>query len=419
MYQIRYAVLAALLSPLALTAQTKNFTMAEATNGLSTTLALKGLRQTSWQPGTHYFFQVANNSWVRTDAGLSQTDTLFSLKSLNNSVFGKDSLKTMPSIGWLGQTTIYFRNNNTIYLSDAGNSKGPWRRIALPESADHITVEEQTGTVAYTLDNNLWLQYKGQTLQVSDDKDLNILNGTSVHRDEFGIDKGIFFSPKGNLLAYYRMDQTMVNDYPVIDWSVTPAKARNIKYPMAGGTSHEVSLIVYNPATGESTRIKTGTPKDKYLTCVTWSPDEKYIYIATLNREQDHLRLNQYDAVSGEKINTLFEETDAKYVQPQNPLHFISGDQFIWWSQRDGFMHLYLYNTSGKLQGRITRGDWMVNELLAYNKATQEVIYTASKASPMEKNTYATPTTALISLMCSVPPMCLRKVCCAVPRPAK
>lgn len=386
MYSIRCFALAILMSPLTLHAQKKNFTMAEATNGLSTTLALKSVKQGVWQPGTHNFFQIVNNKWVRTDAEQGQTDTLFSLPLLNTSVFGKDSLKAMPGMNWAGKSTIWFRQGHTLFIREEQKN---WRRVSLPENAEHVTVEGSSGRIAYTVENNLWLHNGTEAIALTADAEKNIVNGVSVHRDEFGIDRGIFFSPKGNLLAYYRMDQTMVADYPVIDWKVTPARVNMVKYPMAGGRSHEVTLMVYNPATKETTRIKTGTPKDKYLTCVTWSPDEKYIYIATLNREQDRLRLNQYDAVSGEKINTLFEESDTKYVQPLHPLHFVSGDQFIWWSQRDGFMHLYLYNTSGKLQRQLTKGNWLVNELLGYNKETQEVIYTASKASPMEKNTYA------------------------------
>ena len=132
----------------------------------------------------------------------------------------------------------------------------------------------------------------------------------------------------------------MVADYPVIDWSATPAKNNNIKYPMAGGTSHQVSLHVYNPTTGKTTKLNIDGPKDQYLTCITWSPDEQYIFAGILNRDQNHLVLNRYNAHTGAKVNTLFEEKHSKYVEPLNPLKFIPGrnDRFVWWSQRDGYM---------------------------------------------------------------------------------
>ncbi|MCW3120523.1 MAG: dipeptidyl peptidase, partial [Flavipsychrobacter sp.] len=207
----------------------------------------------------------------------------------------------------------------------------------------------------------------------------------------FGIDGGIFFSPKGSYLAYYRMDQTMVNDYPIIKWDATPAKADLIKYPMAGGTSHEVTLCVFDPATGKTVSLKTGDKnKDHYLTGVTWSPDEKYIYIGILNREQNHLWLNKYSATTGEKVKTLFEERDPKYVHPTHGLTFLPWDsnEFIWWSERDGYAHLYLYNTDGKLQKQLTSGKWVVNEIVGVNAANKNIVITAAKESPLGKNIY-------------------------------
>jgi dipeptidyl-peptidase-4 len=138
--------------------------------------------------------------------------------------------------------------------------------------------------------------------------------------------------------------------------------------------------------------MKTGEKnKDHYLTCVTWSPDQKYIYIAILNRGQDHLLLNKYDAATGEKVRTLFEESDPKYVHPTHSLAFAPGhdDEFIWWSERDGYQHLYLYKTNGSLIRQLTKGQWVVNEIAGFNQAAGKVIVTTSKESPMEKHIYA------------------------------
>jgi len=378
-------VLIAFLLPLCLSAQKKKFTIAEATNGMATSLATKGLKQVSWQPNTNNMMQVINNAWVRTNVSNGAVDTLLTLKKINETLFLKDSLKAMPFLQWINAEQFYFNSGDQLNCSFVGAST--WVKRPLAKGAENIFVAPITQYVAYTVDNNLWLN----DIQVTNETNPNIISGKAVHRDEFGIDRGIFFSPKGNLLAYYKMDQSMVNDYPIVDWSVTPAKANNIKYPMAGGTSHQVSVQVFNPKTKHTIRIKTGTPLDKYLTCVSWSPDEKHIYIATLNRDQNNLRLNKYDAATGEKISTLFEESNDKYVQPQHPLYFLPGsnDQFVWWSQRDGYMHLYLYNTSGTLLRQLTKGEWVVNELLAFNKAEKEIIISSSKESPMEKNSYA------------------------------
>lgn len=366
-------------------AQKKNFTIAEATNGMTTTLAPKSIKQGSWQPGTDNFFQVANNAWVRTAYPSMKADTILSADFLKT-----DSMKAFPTMQWAGNT-VYFQNENHLFTGKITDGKINWNKTMLPEDAENVFVDKTTGNVAFTRDNNLYLLADGQSVQVSNDTDPAIVNGKSVHRDEFGIDHGIFFSPKGTLLAYYRMDQRNVKDYPVIDWSENPAKNNNIKYPMAGGASHEVTVIVYNPATKNTVTLKTGEPKDQYLTGVTWSPDEKYIFISVLNRDQNHLWLNQYDVTTGEKVKTLLEETDAKYVHPEHGLSFLPGsnDQFIYWSSKDGFKHLYLYNTEGKLVRQLTKGSWEVNELIGFNKDKNLMLITAAKESPLEKHAYA------------------------------
>jgi dipeptidyl-peptidase-4 len=90
------------------------------------------------------------------------------------------------------------------------------------------------------------------------------------------------------------------------------------------------NLVVY---------LKTGTPKDQYLTNVAWSPDEKSVYVAVLNRDQNHLKFNRYNATTGEFEKTLFEEKEEKYVQPTHTMEFVPNkpNQFVWFSERDGF----------------------------------------------------------------------------------
>jgi dipeptidyl-peptidase-4 len=385
---------AALVLSAQLQAQKKQFTMAEATNGLVTTLALQNIKQPGWEPGTDRLWQVVKtaegDAWVKTAFPSGKQDTVLTLKQLNHTI-GHD-LKSMPNLTWIDREYTYFVNDGHVYMGVLTANGFTWAdKAKLPANAENIAVSKSR-TIAYTVDNNLWFaDQNGNTFAVTKEKDPNIICGKTVHREEFGIDRGIFFSPRGKYLAYYRMDQTMVADYPIIDWSVIPAKNHNIKYPMAGGTSHQVTLCVYNPNSGETVTMQTGEPKDQYLTCVTWSPDEKYIFIALLNREQNHLWLNQYDAETGRKIKTLFEESDKKYVHPQHPLTFLPGsnDEFVWWSQKDGYMHLYLYNTNGKELKELTKGDWVVNDLLGFNSVAHQVLFTSSKESPLEKHAYA------------------------------
>lgn len=379
-------------------AQHQQFTMEEATLGMKTNLAPEKLKQLSWIPNQDaYVYSVGNKNGealLRTIVPQMKSDTLLKLSDINNALFADKPMAALSAIQWLNKNQCYFLNNGAYFLGSYKNRHWEFSKwLALPEKADHIEIDNHSRQIAYTIDNNLYMvDAYGKTQQITNDADKNIINGgAAVHRNEFGVEGGIFFSPKGNFVAFYRMDQTMVNDYPIIDWSSAPAKNNNIKYPMAGGASHEVTLGVYNPITKKTVFLNTGVPKDHYLTCVTWSPDEKFIFIAILNREQNHLWLNKYDAVSGNLVKTLFEETDSKYVEPQHAITFLPDrtNEFVWWSQRDGFMHLYRYNTDGKLLNQITKGDWLVNEIIGTNAASQELIIAGTKETAKEKHLYS------------------------------
>lgn len=382
-------------------AQNRWFTMEEATLGLNGSLAPEQLKQFQWIPqsNNYVFLYEPQQCIIRNRVPEMTNDTLLRLQDINKALIEKAPLKRMPAIQWVSNASFYFRLQNDIYWGEniaykiAPNTTN-WTITlwaSLPEKADNIQIDVKTKQIAYTLDNNLLLldPYK-QLHHITSDNNPDIINGQAVHRNEFGIEKGIFISPKGNYVAFYRMDQSMVADYPIIDWNATPAQNQSIKYPMAGGVSHEVSVGVYNPITKKTVFLQTGTPKDQYLTCVTWSPDEQHIFVALLNRDQNHLWLNQYDATSGAFVKTLFEETDPKYVEPQHELAFLPGapQEFLWWSQRSGYMHLYRYNTNGNLLNTVTSGNWVVNDIIGFNEKEKTVFITGSRETPLGRNIY-------------------------------
>lgn len=369
-----------------LLAQKKNVTMEDAVLGLSTNLRIENLNQVQWIPNQNAYTQNVKTSYgealIKKEVPSLKTDTIFRSSQFEN--------KRIPSLNWINDKQAYYSTKTGYKTITTAGQQTDW--LKLPDNAENIEFDATNNQVGYVIDNNLFFVDKaGKTHQITKDGKYEIVNGKSVHQNEFGIHKGIFISPKGNLVAFYRMDQTVVTDYPIIDWSVQPAVNKNIKYPFAGTKNHTVTLGVYNPATQKTTFLETHPEVDHYLTSVTWSPDEKHIYIALLSRNQKHLELNQYDAVSGKLIKTLFKEDDAKYVEPQNELHFIPGktNEFVWWSQRDGFMHLYRFNTDGKLLKQITKGDWIVTDLVGENAKKKEFLIMTTKDSPKDRHLYA------------------------------
>ena len=222
----------------------------------------------------------------------------------------------------------------------------------------------------------------------------NIVLGESVHRNEFGIDGGLFWSPKGSRLAFYRMDQSMVKDYPIVNTKAREAEVKPIKYPMAGMKSHEVTVGVWDAAAQKLVYLDTRKDttvheREMYLTNIAWSPDEKYVFIAKINREQNHMWLEQYDAVSGKLVKVLFEETNPRYVEPCEPMIFTpKGDQFLWFSMRDGYKHLYLYNMDGSLVKQVTKGEYEVEGFIQFDKKGENIFIYANKDNLAGRDAY-------------------------------
>lgn len=245
---------------------------------------------------------------------------------------------------------------------------------------------------AYVQYNNLFvIDDKGNKTQLSTDGSSDIVYGQSVHRDEFGIYKGLFWNNNGSKLAFYRMDQSMVEDYPQTNFLDDIAKVENEKYPMAGRTSHEVSVGIYNVQTKKTIYLNTGNPRDRYFTNIQWSPDGSTLYLIELNRAQNKMQLDAYNASTGNKIKTLYTETSDKYVHPVTPITFIPWNKnlFILQSEKDGYNHLYLMNTNGKIIRQITEGKWVVLDLMGFDAQLKRAFILSTECHPLQNNIFA------------------------------
>ena len=276
---------------------------------------------------------------------------------------------------------------------------------------------KENGYMAYTIGNDLYVAHEGDFSSMVNPKvtgnqqqEKDVVYGQAVHRNEFGIMKGTFWSPKGTYLAFYRMDQSMVTDYPQVNTTARIAELVPDKYPMAGMTSHKVTVGIYNVKDGKTIYLQAGDPTDRYFTNISWGPDEKSVFVIELNRDQNHAQLVQYDAVSGQKIGVLYEEKHTRYVEPQHPPIFLPWDdsQFIYQTQRDGFNHLYLMDTKTKLKGEwktgkdsedqyceylkaipLTEGNWLVQDVLGFNASRKEIIIASTEISPLQTNIFS------------------------------
>ena len=357
--------------------------------------------------GTNYANLRPQNMWL-TWWGEKLIETgVNECKLINTKTGKKTCLFTLDDINsWAGSDdNTYVRHlmNATFPYPDKpivalGNRKAyilldfEAKKIIWQDSISGQTANDWHPTsraTAYVENHQLYVvDGQGVKHQLSQDGSREIVYGQSVHRNEFGISKGTFWSPKGNRLAFYRMDQSMVTDYPQVDIFPRSASYEPDKYPMAGMTSHQVTVGVYDLSTDKTVYLQAGDPTDRYFTNIAWSPDEKTVYMFELNRKQNDCRLVSYDAVSGQKIAELYRETSDKYVEPQNPIQFLPWDdsKFIMQSQKDGYNHLYLFDKSGKELKQLTRGEWVVMDVVGFNTKTKSVLYTSNETYPINSN---------------------------------
>ena len=281
-------------------------------------------------------------------------------------------------------------NRKAFILVDFKEKKVIWQDSISGQEANDWS--PQSKATAYVDDYQLFVaDAQGKKHQLSTNGSREIVYGQSVHRDEFGIHKGTFWSPDGQRLAFYRMDQSMVTDYPQVDIFPREATYEPDKYPMAGMTSHKVTVGVYDLNSEKTIYLQAGDPTDRYFTNIAWSPDGKTIYMFELNRGQNDCRLVSYNATTGEKIAELYRETSDKYVEPQHPIEFLPWDnsKFILWSEKDGFDHLYLFDTTGKELKQLTKGQWVVMDVIGFNKKQKTVIIKANKEHPLHHRLYS------------------------------
>jgi dipeptidyl-peptidase 4 len=379
-------------------AQDKMLSLEDAMLKARTSLAPENLRQLQFVHGTGDYVYLKKmpgengaDVWMRGNFKQAAEQVWLTLDQLNEKVkaAGYEPFKTMPAIQFNQGPywAMMLDGNRVSYDPLSGKIKIITPKTLLQKENNETST---AGFSAYLEDYNLYVHDGTNARKITSDGSKDIVYASSVHRDEFGISKGTFWSPNGKSLAFYRMDQSMVSDYPIINWSNRPAVNENIKYPMAGDKSHQVTLGVYHTETQQTIYLKTGEPAEQYLTNICWSPDNKFIYIAVVNRAQNHVWLNQYDAQTGNFIKTLFEETDDKYTEPLESMLFLKNNpsQFIWQSKRDGWNHLYLYDASGKQLKQLTKGNWEVLTLHGFDDKNENLFYTSTEESPITRNLY-------------------------------
>ena len=375
----------------AITAQNKMLSSNDLMNG---TLYPSRVRSVQFIGKSNRFAFVRNN--VLYSGTSSSQKEIVNLETLNKAFNSLEStdLRYFPNVSFVNDREFRFTMSNSIYLYNI-KTKSLSKIATYDNAGENVDFEGHNYQVAYTKGDSLFVNSRQQVFTVGEGGD-GIVFGQSVHRSEFGIEKGTFWSPQGNLLAFYRMDESMVTDYPIVNTATRITTATPIKYPMAGMKSHEVTVGIFNTLKGTTTYLNTRrdttvAEREMYLTNLSWSPDEKTLYIAKINREQNHMWLESYDVETGELIKVLFEEKNDRYMEPVDGLYFLPGknNQFLWLSYRDGYKHIYLYDTDGNMLKQVTKGDFEVQSIIGTDPKGDNVFFYSNIEKPTERAAYS------------------------------
>ncbi len=340
---------------------------------------------------------VNADTCMRVNVKNGKETKLFTLNEINAwaNLSDMQKIKSLKGVSfpYASESLVLLKTATERILVNFKNRKVVWRQ---PCGGEQEAVWNSVSrALAFVRNDNLFVTTaEGQTKQLTTDGSRDIVYGQSVHRNEFGIDGGIFWNHDGTKFAFYRMDQSMVTDYPMIDvpelndtirCAATPAPE---KYPMAGQVSHKVTVGVCDVATGKVLYLQAGDPTDRYFAGISWAPNGNEVYMFELNREQNDCYLVHYKASTGARIGSIYRETHDKYVEPQHPIVFLPWDstRFVMQSQKDGYNHLYLFDTTGKEIRQVTRGKWVVMEMLGFDVKRRSVVIAGNELHALQRN---------------------------------
>ncbi len=340
-----------------------------------------------WIPGTDSYSYLSKN-WQTLY--LSSVDSEKEMEALTIQQFN-ESMKTQfygfMDLKWLNKDQ-FILTDGKVYVKYAPITKTGEILQKLPDAAENATPHYTSNSIAYTIENELYLNGKA----ITKNKNKDIVSGQSIARNEFGISNGIFWSEKGNVLAFYQKNEANVHDYPLLNIDETPGQLVSIKYPMAGQASEQPKIGIYNVKKNKTIFISPKGATDDYFTNLSITPDEKYLIVAEVNRDQNQMWLNVYEVKSGKFVKTLLEEKNDKWVEPEHPAVYTgNGNDFLWLSEKDGFTNIYLVDFEGADKTlQLTKHSFVVKDILSLSPDKKYIYYSATGENPTNTLIYRT-----------------------------
>ena len=340
-----------------------------------------------------YSFKTGKQTGVLFDAADVKEDSLFTIEDFIVSPTGKHILIQT-------QTTLIYRHSFTAinYLYSVENRQ----LVQLSANgAQQTPLFSPDGTkVAFVRDNNILLvdlTNHMKELQVTTDGRRNeIINGIPdwVNEEEFGNDRSMVFTADSRQLVWIRYDETAVRQYSMpLFKGLKPERTEyayypgfyTYKYPIAGEQNSTVSVWSYDIGKQHTRALPVPLDNDGYIPRVVMTSEAAKVAVYTMNRHQDCLRIFMANAVTGD-CRLVIEEEASRYVREEAMSSImLSGQYILLPSDRSGYMHLYLYDTNGRMIRQIEKGNYEVSQVYGYDETTGDTYYASHENGATEQ----------------------------------
>jgi dipeptidyl-peptidase-4 len=231
--------------------------------------------------------------------------------------------------------------------------------------------------VGFVREHNIFVTdlRNGRERQLTFDGDEDIINGTTdwVYEEELDLRDAFRFSPDGRRIAFWRVDQTAIQPFYLINELSLYPELVPVRYPKAGSANSQVKLGVVEVSSGETSWIDLGEETDIYVPRMDFAASSEEIWFTRLNRHQNRLDLLLADVNTGVSQIVLTQEDDA-WVESTDPIWIKDGQQFLFEGEQEGYNQVYLYGRYGSLIGRVTPGSWDVVEIYGVDEL-EEALY--------------------------------------------
>lgn len=292
-----------------------------------------------------------------------------------------------------GSEPIYRRSSKAhFHMYDRKAQKTT--QIRKGDKVLYATPSPSGSKVAYVYENDIYIQdlKSGQTTQITTDGETNaIINGSAdwVYEEEFAFAQAFHWSPDGQHIAYLRFDEREVPEFTMTNYrnELYPEYV-TFKYPKVGEKNAIVSAHVYAVKTKKTVTVNIAAKDEYYIPRIRWTENADQLMVYKMNRHQNHLEILLADAASG-TTKKILEEKNKYFVEITDDIRFLSDDRFIWSSEMEGYKQLYLYDLSGQLIRKLTKGDYDVIDFYGVDEANERIYFSAAEKSPLQQQVYS------------------------------